>query len=80
MGPFPHDAPLGAEFRRVVGTHQGAVLATETLVVQVFHDSRHRVFLVSVDRTAVEASWIDAVVAGTRDRLLSGHVRGAAVQ
>ena len=56
------------ELGHVVRAGERAVLAADALVVEVLDDPGDRVLLVGVDRAAVEAGRVEAVVAGR------GHV------
>ena len=67
---FSNDASFLGIFRHVVRTFPSAILATDTLVIEVANDAGHRVFVVRVDRTTVHTGRIHAVMTGCGDRLL----------
>ena len=69
-----------AVFGRVVRAHEGAVLAADTLVIEVADDAGDRVLLVRLHRAAAETGRIHAVVTGGGDGLLGGMESRAAVQ
>ena len=75
-----HDAALVLYLRHVVRAGERAVLAADALVVEVADDAGDRILLVGLDRAAVQAGRVDAVVAGGGHRLLHGRVARAAVQ
>ena len=61
-----HDAEALVERRHLVGTGQRAVAAADALVVEVRDDPGDGILLVRVDRAAVQAGRVDAVVAARR--------------
>ncbi len=72
------DAFGGAVTRDIVGTFEDAVLAADTLVVQVADDAGDRVFFKSEHGAADHAGGFDAMVAGGGDVLHEGLFGGAA--
>src|SRR5580765_6642115 len=67
-----HDAAFFRIFRHFIRAHQNAVLAADTLVIQMAHDSRKWILVVRQHGTSIEATWLDTVMAGGCDRLLKG--------
>src|SRR5690606_19850250 len=65
--------------RHFVGAGESAVLAADTLIVEMLDDARFGVFLVGAYRTAVHASWIQAMVTSGGDRLLDRGLGRAAM-
>src|SRR5689334_23323751 len=63
---FADHASLGVVLRHTVGTVPGAVLAANTDVGVVFDYARLFDLGVSFDRTAVQAGWLQAVIAAHR--------------
>ena len=71
---FTHDAESGIKFGNVVGASEDAVLATNTLVIEVSDDAGDRILFVSEYRAATCTGRIVAMVAGTGDDLSPGTV------
>ena len=65
---LPHDALGRVILWHIVRTCERAILAAETLIVQMHDDARLGVLLVRIDRTRGQARRLDAMVAG------GGHV------
>lgn len=68
---FTNDAELGVELRDFVRAGEDAVLAANTLVIEVFDDPGLGVFFVRAYRAPFHAAGIDTVVTGRRDGLLN---------
>ena len=65
-----HDAkPIGV-MRHFVGAFKNAILATDALVIEMPDNSGEGIFFVSEHRAAVQAGWVDAMMASSGDRLL----------
>lgn len=66
---FANDSQLGRILRHFIGTHHGAILAAKALIVEMLDDAREWVFLISLDRAAIQATRVNAMMAGCRDVL-----------
>ena len=72
---FADDAFAGVIFGHLVGAGHRAVLAAETLIVQVLDDPGDRILFVSIDRAGDHAGRLKTMVASGSDVL--HHGRGA---
>ena len=69
---FTDDSETGIEFRNVVGAGEDAVLASNTLIIEVADNAGDGVFFVSQNRATTGASGVVAMVTGARDGLAPG--------
>ena len=77
---FADDAFLSVILGHVVGTFQNAVLAANALIVQMPDNAGDPVLFIGVDRTTVQAGWIDTVMAGGGDKSLAWFLRSASMK
>ena len=66
---FANDAKLMTVLRHFVGAHHRAVLAADTLVIEVFDDTAFGILLICLDWTALETPRVKAMMASSGDML-----------
>jgi len=77
---FANNASAGGVFWNIVWTFQNAILAADTLIIQVPDNSSGRVLLIGQHRATLKARRLETMMARARDGLLIRLGRRTAMQ